>query len=48
MGVFEGKFYNDCTREFPKDWFDHAKLSDAPDASLNYFGIESRQRCQPI
>ena len=43
MGVFEGKYCNDCTSEFPPDWFDNAKISDVPDISLNYFGIKSRQ-----
>ena len=43
MGVFEGKYCNDCTDEFPPDWFEAAKLSDKPDISLNYFGIKSRQ-----
>jgi hypothetical protein len=43
MGVFEGKYCNDCRGEFPKSWFENAKLSEAPDPSLNYFGIKSRQ-----
>ena len=43
MGVFEGKYCNDCTGEFPKDWFDSAKIGDKPDETLNYFGIKSRQ-----
>ena len=43
MGVFEGKYCNDCTDEFPDGWFRSAKLSDTPDASVNYFGIKSRQ-----
>lgn len=43
MGVFEGKYCNDCTEEFPKDWFENAKLSESPDPELNYFGIKSRQ-----
>lgn len=43
MGVFEGKYCNDCTGEFPKKWFDKAKLSDKPDEALNYFGLKSRQ-----
>ena len=43
MGVFEGRYCNDCTDEFPVDWFAHAKLSDRPDPALNYFGIKSRQ-----
>ncbi|MGI9476596.1 MAG: hypothetical protein ACR2PI_07815 [Hyphomicrobiaceae bacterium] len=43
MGVFEGKYCNDCRGEFPRAWFRNAKLSDNADASLNYFGIKSRQ-----
>ena len=43
MGVFEGKYMNDCVNEFPADWFVGAKLSDKPDESVNYFGIKSRQ-----
>jgi len=43
MGVFEGKYMNDCRGEFPDSWFTHAKTSDKADPSLNYFGIKSRQ-----
>ena len=43
MGVFEGKYLNDCTQEFPKEWFENAKISSSPDPELNYFGIKSRQ-----
>ncbi|MGH1415095.1 MAG: hypothetical protein ACRBB0_16520 [Pelagimonas sp.] len=43
MGVFEGKYCNDCTDELPSDWFENAKISEKPDVSLNYFGIKSRQ-----
>jgi hypothetical protein len=43
MGVFEGKYCNDCIDKFPADWFQSAKLRDTPDASVNYFGIKSRQ-----
>jgi hypothetical protein len=43
LGVFEGKYLNDCQQEFPSDWFVNAKLSDRPDVELNYFGIKSRQ-----
>ncbi|MDB3953218.1 hypothetical protein N9452_04990 [Alphaproteobacteria bacterium] len=43
MGVFEGKYCNDCTLELPSDWFEGAKISDKPDPTLNYFGLKSRQ-----
>jgi len=43
MGVFEGKYCNDCTGEFPADWFLQAQLSVRPDEGLNYFGVKSRQ-----
>jgi len=43
MGVFEGRYMNDCTGEFPSDWFKTAKISTTPNVSLNYFGVKSRQ-----
>lgn len=43
MGVFEGKYCNDCRDELPEEWFTDAKISDIPDIDLNYFGIKSRQ-----
>lgn len=43
MGVFEGKYLNDCRDEFPKEWFERAKLSAVADPQLNYFSIKSRQ-----
>lgn len=48
MGVFEGKYLNDCTDEFPQEWFLHAgaagRLSpQGADARVNYFGVDSRQ-----
>jgi hypothetical protein len=48
MGAFEGKYLNDCTDEFPQEWFLMAaaagRLSpDKRDVSVNYFGVDSRQ-----
>ena len=48
MGVFEGKYLNDCLDEFPYEWFHEAfntgRLSlDKLDISCNWFGIKSRQ-----
>ncbi len=46
QGVFEGKYMNDCTSEFPADWFAEAKLSDVANEYINCFGIKSRQPLQ--
>lgn len=46
LGVFEGKYCNDCRDEFPVDWFADAKISDVVDISLNFFKIKSRQPLQ--
>ncbi len=43
MGVFEGKYCNDCVDEFPENWFEKAKIGERPDPKLNYFGVKSRQ-----
>ena len=43
MGVFEGKYLNSCTEEYPSNWFETAILSDKPNPSINYFAIKSRQ-----
>jgi hypothetical protein len=43
LGVFEGKYLNDCQNEFPKEWFHDSKLSKTANAELNCFGIKSRQ-----
>ncbi len=43
LGVFEGKYCNDCINELPKSWFTGAKISETPDPALNHFGVKSRQ-----
>lgn len=44
LGVFGGKYMTDCKNEFPKDWFDKAKLnSQKHDPKLNYFGVNASQ-----
>ena len=42
MGVFGGKYMTDCTDEFPKDWFENAKLCHERHVpEYNYFGINA-------
>ena len=44
LGIFGGKYMTDCRNEFPKDWFENAKLSpDKHDKSLNHFGVDASQ-----
>lgn len=46
LGIFEGKYCNDCHDELPEGWFEKAKTSNRADAACNYFGIKSRQPLQ--
>jgi len=44
LGVFGGKYLNDCRDEFPASWFRGAKLSpERKDPSLNFFGVDASQ-----
>jgi len=43
LGVFEGKYCNDCKGELPAEWFVGAKIATMPDPALNRFGVKSRQ-----
>lgn len=44
LGVFCGKYMTDCRDEFPKSWFEKARLAtDGRDCSLNFFGVDASQ-----
>ena len=50
LGVFSGKYLNDCTREFPREWFvgarDKLRPGVAGDKNVNLFGVKSRKSIQ--
>jgi hypothetical protein len=42
LGVFGGKYMTDCQDEFPRDWFEKAKISpEKKDISLNFFAVDA-------
>jgi hypothetical protein len=44
LGVFGGKYMTDCADEFPKSWFEKAKLSpEGADKEVNHFGVLAGQ-----
>lgn len=44
LGVFGGKYLNDCKSEYPEDWFLNAKLSPfKKNIKLNYFSVDASQ-----
>jgi hypothetical protein len=44
IGVFGGKYITDCKKEFPKNWFENAKLNhEFHDPKLNFFKVNASQ-----
>jgi hypothetical protein len=43
LGIFGGKYMNDCQEEFPREWFASARLSPRRDPRLNFFGVTASQ-----
>ena len=42
MGIFGGKYMNDCINEFPNDWFENAKLSKKnKNINLNFYKVDA-------
>jgi hypothetical protein len=47
LGIFGGIYMRDCPKEFPRDWFTHAKFQDLSsnkrDPKINCFGVNASQ-----
>jgi hypothetical protein len=44
LGIFGGKYMTDCHAEFPRSWFERAKLCpNRHDPGLNCFGVNASQ-----
>lgn len=41
LGVFDGVYFNDKPKEFPKSWFTKAKLSLDRDPKINFFKVNA-------
>lgn len=44
LGIFGGKYMTDCTKEFPAEWFEDARLCpERHDPAVNCFGVNASQ-----
>jgi hypothetical protein len=43
LGVFGGSYFGHEYDEFPKSWFEHAKLSPTKNPKLNFFEVDASQ-----
>ncbi|MBP9738293.1 hypothetical protein KBD20_01250 [Candidatus Saccharibacteria bacterium] len=44
LGVFGGRYLNECVDEFPADWYENARLSsNGSDPTCNFFEVSASQ-----